>query len=78
MHCDSLFGGVCAAASTILVVAIQPIAKFRSYVMGHSVSDQPTNGLRVTPPILTKFGTLADNAYKKFCEHFPRCRSSSF
>ena len=25
-----------------------------------------------------KFGTLADNALKKFCENFPRCRSSGF
>ena len=37
-----------------------------------------TNGLRVTPPISMKFGTLADNAQKKFCENFQRCRSSGF
>ena len=37
-----------------------------------------TNGLRVTPPILMKFGTLADNALKKFCENYLRCRSSGF
>ena len=34
--------------------------------------------LRDPPPISMKFGTLADNVWKKICANFQRCRSSGF
>ena len=34
--------------------------------------------LQDPPPILMKVGTLADNAWKKICTNFQRCRSSGF
>ena len=52
-----------------------------SDIVGGSFRVRSTNfllNLRDPPPISMKFGTLEDNALKKICAIFQRCRSSGF